>query len=318
MQGSRHIVISDKKSALPYSKGLMASSIMATGVTPARAFQVAERIEDILHTDRRDSVTRAELLELAERVIAEEVGPGSADQFSKWQVLNRLERPLVVLIGGATGVGKSTLATQLATRLGITRIIPTDAVREVMRAMLSEQLAPALHTSSFDADRLVPQPLPRGSDPLTVGFREQVVTVAVGIRALVRRAVLEGTDLIIEGVHVVPGILEAGEFEDSAVVVPFLITVDDEELHRSHFVLRAAEAKSRPDSPYLGSFDAIRKIQRYVKSLAREHRTPIVPSYNLDATIARVIELVVGEAMQAVDDREARAGTGTRPRSAAG
>src|SRR3982751_1723886 len=47
-QNPRHIVISDEKHALPYSKGLMASSIMATGLPPARAFHVAVPIEERL------------------------------------------------------------------------------------------------------------------------------------------------------------------------------------------------------------------------------------------------------------------------------
>lgn len=298
-QTSRHIVISDQEHALPYSKGLMASSIMATGLAPARAFHVAERIEEQLHQLRVNSITRAELLELAQGVLVEEVGQRYAESFAKWQVVNRLDRPLIICIGGATGVGKSTIATQLAARLGITRIIPTDAVREVMRAMFSEEIMPTLHTSSFDAERLVRHPLPRNADPVIIGFREQAAAVAVGAHALMRRAVMEGTGLIIEGAHLVPGFFDPEEFED-AVVVPLVITVDDEELHRSHFGQRAHETRSRPGDRYLEFFDNIRKIQRYVKSLALQRGVPIVPSYNLDSTLSQVIELVVSEAMQAV------------------
>ena len=65
--------------------------------------------------------------------------------------MERLDVPLVILIGGATGVGKSTIATQLAARLGIVRVVATDAIREVMRSMLSPELMPTLHTSSFHA-----------------------------------------------------------------------------------------------------------------------------------------------------------------------
>lgn len=300
MKTSRHIVISDKESALPYSKGLMASSIMATGLSAARAFHVAERIEDELHTSGVESITRAELLELAERVLAEEVGDSYAQSFRKWQVVNKLDRPLVILIGGATGVGKSTLATQLAARLGITRIIPTDAVREVMRGVLTEEVAPALHSSSFDAHRHVRRPLPRRADPLTVGFREQVVVVAVGIRALARRAAVEGTHLIVEGVHAVPGILDPREYADQALVVPLIVTVDDEELHRSHFALRAMGARGREPARYAEHFESIRKLQEYIKSLAREQGTPIVPSFQLDITLSTIIELVIREAGRAV------------------
>jgi len=298
-QTPRHIVISDEEHALPYSKGLMASSIMATGLSPARAFHVAECIEDRLHTRDTDTITRAELAELAQATLVEEVGARYAESFAKWQVVNLLDKPLVILIGGATGVGKSTIATQLAGRLGITRIIPTDAIREVMRAMFSEELMPTLHTSSFDAVHLVRHPIPRSADPVIIGFREQVSVIAPGIQALIRRAMVEGTDLIVEGAHVVPGFINPAEFPD-AVVVPLVITADDVEVHRAHFMMRAHETRSRPSDRYLDFFDNIRKIQRYVKSLALERGVPLVPSYNLDSTLSQVIELVVSRAMEAL------------------
>ena len=298
-QNPRHIVISDEEHALPYSKGLMASSIMATGLPPARAFHVAERIEERLYSRGDASITKAELSELAREVLVAEVGSRYADSFAKWQVVNRIDRPLIILIGGATGVGKSTVATQLAGRLGITRIIPTDAVREVMRAMFSEELMPTLHTSSFDAVHLVRQPLPRNADPVIIGYREQASAVAVGARALIRRAVAENTDLILEGAHLVPGFVDPAEFTD-AFVVQFIIAVDDPDTHRSHFLSRGHDNRSRPSDRYLDFFDNIRKIQRYIKSLALERNVPIVHSYSLDATLAQVIELVVSRAMQEI------------------
>jgi 2-phosphoglycerate kinase len=299
-QSVRHIVISDEEHQLPYSKGLMAASIMATGLAPARAFHAAERVEERLHATGALSVTRAELSALTQQVLVDEVGERYAESYAKWQVATRLDRPLVILIGGATGVGKSTIATQLAARLGLTRIIPTDAIREVMRAMFSDEMLPTLHTSSFEAERLASRsPLPRSADPAIIGFREQSVAVMVGVRALVRRAIMERTDLILEGAHIAPGFLDLAEFED-AVVVPFVVTVDDEELHRSHFILRAHESRGRASDRYLQNFDNIRKIQRYVKSLAMEHGMSIVPSYNLDATLSQVIELVVTEATRAL------------------
>lgn len=298
-QKPRHIVISDEEHALPYSKGLMASSIMATGLPPARAFHVAERIEERLYSRGDPSITKAELSELAREVLVEEVGTRYADSFAKWQVVNRIDRPLIILIGGATGVGKSTVATQLAGRLGITRIIPTDAIREVMRSMFSEELMPTLHTSSFDAVHLVRHPLPPNTDPVIIGYREQAAAVAVGARALIRRAVAENTDLILEGAHLVPGFIDPAEFTD-AFVVQFVIAVDDPEAHRSHFLARAHDTRSRPSDRYLDFFDNIRKIQRYIKSLALERNVPIVHSYSLDATLAQVIELVVSRAMKEI------------------
>jgi len=311
-QNPRYIVISDEEHALPYSKGLMASSIMATGLPPARAFHVAERIEERLRERGVPSITRAELSDLAREVLVELVGQRYADSFAKWQVVNRIDRPLIILIGGATGVGKSTVATQLASRLGITRIIPSDAIREVMRAMFSEELMPTLHTSSFDAVHLVRHPLPRNADPVIIGFREQAAAVAVGAQALMRRAVAENTDLVLEGAHLVPGFFDPAEFDD-AFVVQFVIAVDDPDAHRSHFLARAHDNRSRPSDRYLDFFDNIRKIQRYVKSLALERSVPIVPSYSLDATLAQVIELVVSRAMQGIPPRNGASANGHGP-----
>jgi 2-phosphoglycerate kinase len=296
----RHVVITDQEYELPYSKGLMASRIMATGLAPARAFHVAEVVEERLHALDRRSVTGEELTEVALTVLREEVGERYASSFAKWHTVRRLDRPLVILVGGATGVGKSTIATQLAARLGITRVIPTDAIREVMRSMFTEDLMPTLHTSSFDAARLVRNPLPRSADPVIIGFREQASAIAVGVEALIARAVDEGTDLILEGAHLAPGFIDRRRFVGQAVVVPLVVTVDDEELHRSHFVARSTEVRTRPADRYLDFFDNIRKLQKYIKSLALEHEVPIVPSYNLDATLSRVIELVVNQAIEAL------------------
>jgi 2-phosphoglycerate kinase len=300
----RHIVISDERHELPYSKGLMASSIMATGLAPARAFHVAEVIEDRLDVTGRESISQAELNELAGEVLRDEVGERYAESFGKWQMVNRLDIPLVILLGGATGVGKSTIATMLASRLGITRVIPTDAIREVMRSMFTEDIFPTLHTSSFDAARLVRHPLTASADPVIVGFRDQASAVAVGIESLVQRAVSEGTDLILEGAHVVPGFLDHKRFHGEAVIVPMLVTVDDEEAHRSHFLMRAHESRNRPSERYLDFFDNIRKLQKYLKSMALQHGVPLVPSYNLDATLSQVIDLVVGRAIDAVPTKQ--------------
>jgi 2-phosphoglycerate kinase len=296
----RHVVITDQEYELPYSKGLMASEIMATGLAPVRAFHVAEVIEDRLHQSQRHAISRDELHALALEVLREEVGAKYAEPYSKWLRVLGLDMPVIILLGGASGVGKSTIATMLASRLGVTRVIPTDAIREVMRSMLTADLFPTLHTSLFDVGRLVRTPLPRSADPAIIGFREQTAAVTVGIEALVQRAVDEGTDLIVEGAHVVPGFLNLDRFAGKAVAVQLVVSVDEEETHRSHFLRRARETRNRPPERYLENFDNIRKLQRYVRSLALQHGVPNVTSYSLDATLSQVIDLVVGQAFEAV------------------
>jgi 2-phosphoglycerate kinase len=289
-----HITISDSEPGLPYSKGLMASQVMVTGLPAHRAYEVAETIEERLLDGGRSSIDSSELSRFALEVIADLAGERYARTFERWQAVQRLDVPLVILIGGAVGVGKSTIATHLAHRLGIVRVVQTDgSIREVMRAMLSEELMPALHVSSFETDRAVREPT-RRSDALVAGFREQTQAVSVGIEAMITRSVTEGTSIVIEGVHVVPGFFDLEGHADRLVAVPLILEVEDEGRHLNHIAAR--ETKVRPSDRYARHFDNIRKLQRYIKTQALSHGVPIVANHSFDQAISTVLDLVMERA----------------------
>jgi 2-phosphoglycerate kinase len=301
MTGERtqQILISDREQGLPYSKGLMASQIMVTGLSPVRAYEVAEAIEERLRRRGDRSVTSAELEETVVGVLEDVAGERYAKNYQRWREVEALDIPLVVLIGGATGVGKSTIATQLAARLGIVRVVATDAIREVMRALFSRELMPTLHASSFEADRALREAPTRESERVVVGFREQTAAVSVGIEAMLDRAAMEGTNLIVEGAHIVPGFVDLESRQDRILAVPVIIAVEDEEVHLSHFAARQTDVTARPAARYLHGLENIRRLQRYVKSQALSHGVPVIPNYNFDQALAAVTDLV----MQRATDR---------------
>ncbi|MGZ4120031.1 MAG: 2-phosphoglycerate kinase [Actinomycetota bacterium] len=302
----RGVIVRDGDHGLPYSKGLTANTVIASGLSPARAYQVAQAIEDRLIATGKESVDIGELRRLTIDAIRTEAGDRHAAAYEKWISVGNLDIPLIILIGGGTGVGKSTIATQLAARLGIVRVISTDAIREVMKGTFSKEFMPTLYTSSFDTAEVVKVKSTRADDAVLVGFRDQVSAVSVGINALIERAVNEGTDVIIEGAHVVPGFINPEGFTKKAVIVWIVIQVEDEALHKSHFFVRAHETRSRPVERYLAHFQNIRKIQKYIKSLALQHGVPIISNYNLDAAIGSVIEHVIDSAVEAAKGRPQR------------
>ena len=296
----KHVFIAEREHGLPYSKGLTASSLMATGLPPMRAYAVANKVEQELFSLGRERISREQLRELTLRVLRDEEGDELAEAFIKWQSVGELDVPLIVLLGGSTGVGKSTIATQLAYRLGITRVVSTDAVREVLRSALTEEMFPTLYSSSFESDEAVRQPIPHSGDKLIIGFREQAQAVAVGAQRLIDRAITEGTDMILEGAHLVPGFLQSVE-SDQAVIVPLLITIEDEDLHKSHFYRRGRDASARPQDRYLQAFKKIRKIQKYMTNSALMRGVPIIQHYDLDATLSQVIDHVIEKALESAE-----------------
>ncbi|MGH2788215.1 MAG: ATP cone domain-containing protein [Actinomycetota bacterium] len=296
----RQIIIAEREHGLPYSKGLTASQLAVTGLSPARAYAIANSVEEELIAGGETQVSAKRLRELTEEVLRRETEDGYAEAFIKWQSVTELDIPLIILIGGSTGVGKSTIATQLATRLGITRVVSTDAVREVLRSAFTAEMFPTLYSSSFEADKAVRQPIPHSGDKLIIGFREQAAAVAVGASRLIDRAIAEGTDMIIEGAHLVPGFLESVE-SDKAVIVPLLVIVEDEELHRSHFYVRSRDTRTARGNRYLKAFKNIRRIQQYMVSSASVRGVPIISHYQLDTTLTAIIDHVLTESMKAVE-----------------
>ena len=295
-----HIFISEREHGLPYSKGLTASSLMVTGLGPVRSYGVANTVEERLTELGVERVTADQLQDLTISVLREEAGDKYAETFIKWQSVADLNIPLIILLGGATGAGKSTIATQLATRLGITRVVSTDAIREVLRSTLTEEMFPTLYASSFEADKAVRQPIPHSGDRLIIGFREQAAAVAVGAQALIDRAIAEGTDMILEGAHLVPGFLESVE-SDEAVIVPLLVAVENEDLHKSHFYRRGRDTSKRDGDRYLNAFKKIRKIQKYMVNSALMRGVPVIEHVDLDTSLSEVVDHVLTKALSMVE-----------------
>ena len=281
--------------AVPFSKGLLATTLTATGLPPEQAYAVAMNVEwELLQgAEREVSVERLRLL--VEEVLEASAGRMYVERYRKWNRLGREDRPVIMLIGGATGVGKSTMAAQIADRLGLVRIISTDSIREVMRAFFSETLMPSIHYSSYDSDRAVRIPLEgSGLDSHVVGFMEQVEMVNVGVQAVLDRSIKERTSLVVEGVHIVPGMLAAargrGAAED-ALILPMVVAVTDADLHRSHFLVREQETSGRRMvARYLRGFEEIRRIQEFILERAEAEGTLVIDNVSIDDAVGTVVE----------------------------
>ena len=279
----------------PYSKGLMARALVAVGVPLGRAYELAKRIELDLSQRGEQSVEFERLEELALEVLGEVEGAESTRRLRRLRELQELDLPIILLVGGATGTGKSTVATEAAYRLGITRVTSTDFVRQTMRAFFSEEFMPSIHYSSFEAADGLREP-EQAEDPVIAGFMEQTRNVLVGVRASLERALEEGWSMVLEGVHVVPGMLPPME---RALVVQCVLAIDDIEEHTSHFMIRDIGSDGlRPHSKYIDRLDDIRRIQDYIVRRARRHGVPVIGNTDIRSAIDRVVELVLASAEQ--------------------
>jgi 2-phosphoglycerate kinase len=277
----------------PYSKGLMARALIAVGVPAVRAHELARRVEHDLLATGSQTVELDRFEELAVEVLGPAEGGNAARQLRRYQELQDLDLPLIVLVGGTTGTGKSTVATEVAHRLGITRVTSTDFVRQTIRAFFSEDFMPTIHHSSFEAWKGLREP-EQAQDPVIAGFLEQTRNVMVGIRASIERAIEEGWSTVLEGIHLVPGTLPP---IDGALVVQCVLTAENAEEHSTHFLIRDVATEGiRRQEKYLEHIDDIRRIQQHLVDRAARAGVPVIDNRRIDATIAAVLELVLERA----------------------
>jgi len=277
----------------PYSKGLMARVLVSVGVRPVRAYELARHIDNVLTVRGEHSLDLEQLEELAIDVLGESEGADTIRRLRRYADLRELDLPVILLVGGATGTGKSTVATEAAYRLGITRVTSTDFVRQTMRAFFSLEFMPSIHYSSFEASlALMPD---QADDPLIAGFLEQTRNVLVGVRASIERALQEGWSMVLEGVHLVPGLLPT-QFPDT-LVVPCMLSIVDETAHAQHFLAREGGSQ-RPRDKYFDRFREIRRLQDYLVSRAVREGVPVIENESADDATAALAELVLAAAEQ--------------------
>lgn len=278
--------------AIPFSKGVLSQSLLAASIDPTDAFEVAREIELDLHRSGTGKITRGALRKTAYQSLLDRFGEKTAERFMVWRQHQDPDKPVIVVLGGTTGAGKTSIALEVALRLGIRRVLSTDSIRQVMRLMLSSELAPALHVSSFDAHRVLGLEVPRASR-VVEGFLQQTSTVSVGVRAMLDRAVEEHTSLVLDGVSIVPGQIDLDAYAEHAHVIPLLVARLDEQAFRSHFRSRGSEGGRRGMKRYLQNFDAILEIQNQLLEFADHHDVPIVDNGSVESSVRLVIRHVV-------------------------
>ncbi|MEZ4367844.1 MAG: AAA family ATPase [Kofleriaceae bacterium] len=279
---------------LPFSRGLMATSILATGADTDVAYAIAASIQRALAEDGARSIGADALAALAGNTIATIGGPTMAARYRTWRALRREGRPLVIVLGGAPGVGKSTLSTRLAVRLGITRVVTTDTIREVLRTVIPSTVLPELHVSTYEAIS------ERADDP--DAYLRQARVVGGALLAVGERLMSERRSVILEGVHLLPGEIlpTLAAHPSQPVAVELLLTLDDVELHRAHLAARATGEPTRGGARALAQFARIRRLHEVLVDRARARGIETLDVGEPRRLSERLLELIFGQAAPTV------------------
>ena len=292
---SRQVLVEDDLGTRPFSKDHLSDSLAITGVDESQAYRIAERIEGDLIHNNRTVVTRDDILKATLNMLRIDSGDAFADRYRTW---NRFRKggqtlPLIVLIGGGTGVGKTTVGVALANLLRVSRVASTDEIRQVMRLMISSDLMPELQVSSYAAWEAIPVPADEAPDPVIYAFRQQAARVSVGVRATIARAIDENVSLIVDGVHLMPDLLELEAFSGKALFIHMNLYLNDLQQFTDRFESRGKHAAGRTRHRYIKYMDQIMKIQQHILDVGDVAGVPSFENGDLDETVQSISLLIM-------------------------
>jgi 2-phosphoglycerate kinase len=198
---------------------------------------------------------------------------------------SRNGRTPVILLGGAPGTGKTTLANELVKELGLSHHISTGFIRAAITHLLPEAEARLLQRHSYDAYKARTGSASGDTSPLLQGAIQQAIVLKPAIESCIRRAVREGIGMMLEGTHFIPGVVEPESL--GADMLCILDVPDREEL--KHRALSPNHNKRRLSDEQL---ECLIQLQDEILGLARIHHQPVVINDDLSKAINQVRTLV--------------------------
>lgn len=303
---TRIVVHSESGSSSAFSRGSHVRHLLSSGIATTDAEDITGKIFDQLLSQGAESISSLRLGYLTYKCIQQEIGDKAANRFLVWTQFERGDTPLLLLLGGTVGTGKSSIATQIAHRLEIVRTQSTDMLREVMRMMIPERLVPVLHASSFEAWSRLPIQDKKDSDPdslIAGGFRSQAELLSGPCEAVLQRAERESVSMILEGVHALPELVDRTVEASGAIAVHVTLAVLRSSELKARLRGRSTREPKRRAQRYLKNFDAIWRLQSILLSEADRYNATIINNDDIEKAVQKIVNKVNEELAKRFDGK---------------
>ena len=115
------IIVHSDRGDSPFSVGILTRSLEACVVDRKSASEVAFRVQEAMQQRGQSEIAPPALRRLIYQSLKEHCSIEAANYYLSWRQFKTSGKPLIILVGGASGAGKSTICSELAYRLEIVR-----------------------------------------------------------------------------------------------------------------------------------------------------------------------------------------------------
>ena len=202
-----------------------------------------------------------------------------------------MNHPKIVLIGGIPGVGKTSIAGEIAKALDIDIVLSGDYLREFIRPFGDYAKFSVMSKSVYNAWTSFGE---RNRENIVSGFLAQSEIMNAGISAIIRRAAGNGEDIVIEQLHFVPSQLGKDLINQ---IIPIYLYIHDIDIHRDRLRERVnfTHANS-PGERLADQLDTYRFMMDYSLEESRSYGIRIFESSDYGKTLKDVLAFVESEA----------------------
>lgn len=183
---------------------------------------------------------------------------------------------MIISLAGTSGSGKSTISRDISQKLNIKHHLGSGFIREMVKPYFDKESHPCLYNYSFR---------PHVEMDSFENLTTQSKIISPSIDASINRAHRENTDLIIEGVNCIPGIIDSNRIDIFGLVI-----VSDSKIHMDRIKNRGLKKVGSDFSKK--DFSNVRYIQDCFIKIFEDLGLPIFDNVNFPQVSDQIEELV--------------------------
>jgi|SRR3989344_5778869 len=187
---------------------------------------------------------------------------------------------MIIIISGSPGSGKTTIAYELAAKLGIKQVIQTDIIKDIFHLNKYPEIALC---ATHDAWRFFGE---KDNENIIKGFNSHAKYFEKFLIELIEISKSKGETIIIEGIHATPRLYS--KLKDKKI--GFFLTINKEERIR-RFDLKNLK-RTEKNRGWYENIDAISVIEDYLKLNSQKNKMIIIDNNIIDHTIKKIREYI--------------------------